>query len=1048
MSRAQIARSSVSPQVCVVEASAGSGKTYALAKRYIKLLINPLLGPDAIPLQAILAITFTNKAAIEMKERIMEFLKKIALDAFSSRAEKEDILSSLGVEEAFARRKAGAIMDYVIRNYNFFQVQTIDSFINTILSGCAFKLDLSSAFKTKENYRDYLSFSLDRLIDKAACDKEVLGLFSGFITQYLFIENKAGWFPKQNILKALDSLFLKSNQYALEFAPSKTQAADLISQKKRILKLMRALREGLPEGVHKAFRNNLDYFLERNAETFGIERVSDFFKRDALPVNKGVLIPPEAQKLWCKIRGALTELCEQESASMFNYYVGIFNQVASDLKAVSRKDDVLFLEGLNKQARSLFDEKSLGLPELYYRLACRFSHFLIDEFQDTSGLQWGNLSLMVEEALSTGGSLFYVGDRKQAIYRFRGGSISLMDALKKQYRDFNLTEEPLAVNYRSQKEIVEFNNTVFSEDNLKEFLGRKEEKGTSGFALSDDDTQEIVGVFKDSRQSFKKGNDAGYVSVTPIYAGSREERNRLLKEALYRLIGELRARFPLKEVALLARKNDQVQLLTSWLLEKAIPAESEKTLDIRQNSFIKELVSLLTFLNSPIDNLAFASFILGDIFLAGAGLTREAVQEFILDFKEKGRDASYMYREFRARYASVWEGYLEEFFRSVGFVPLYELVISVLGKFSVLHRFPGYQGFFMKFLELIKAQEEENASISLFLEFFEKAPSDELYVNAAESDSVKILTIHKAKGLEFPVVIIPFLEMELKLEQEVVIADEASLKLVYVKKKYAQFSPSLSAISAREYVKSLIDELNGIYVAFTRAKEELYIFSSPGSHKGAGLASLLLPQEPLESGSKREFKGARSPERAIVAIAPSEYKDWIHLLRDEFIDEHLLESRDKIVRGEVLHFALSRIGNLHGQKQDKDFLLRQALELARCRFPAIRDFDGLEPLLRNLLERPELERYFDVAEGFVFTEKEIVDAFGNTHRIDRLIVNAQEAVIIDYKSAREKDAPYREQVVEYMRSVKEVYPDKAIRGILMYLDDASTEEVNGTGNLL
>ena len=148
------------PSVHIVEASAGSGKTYALAKRYLGLLINPSLKPDQIPLETILAITFTNKAAAEMKERILEFLKKIALDKFSQPKEKADILASLAVEEGYARRKAFKIMDYLIRNYNFFGVQTIDSFINTILSGCAFKLDLTASFKTKKYYSHYISYIL------------------------------------------------------------------------------------------------------------------------------------------------------------------------------------------------------------------------------------------------------------------------------------------------------------------------------------------------------------------------------------------------------------------------------------------------------------------------------------------------------------------------------------------------------------------------------------------------------------------------------------------------------------------------------------------------------------------------------------------------------------------------------------------------------------------------------------------------------------------------------------------------------------------------
>ncbi|MCX5708167.1 MAG: UvrD-helicase domain-containing protein [Candidatus Omnitrophica bacterium] len=148
-------------QVFIVEASAGSGKTYTLAKRYVSLLLDPRLKPQDIPLSAILAITFTNKAAFEMKARILELLKKIALDKFTTVEEKQDILSAIGGNEKKLRQKAYLALDTLIRNYNFFQVQTIDSFINALLSGCAFKLNLSANFRIKNDYSQYLRYSLD-----------------------------------------------------------------------------------------------------------------------------------------------------------------------------------------------------------------------------------------------------------------------------------------------------------------------------------------------------------------------------------------------------------------------------------------------------------------------------------------------------------------------------------------------------------------------------------------------------------------------------------------------------------------------------------------------------------------------------------------------------------------------------------------------------------------------------------------------------------------------------------------------------------------------
>jgi ATP-dependent exoDNAse (exonuclease V) beta subunit len=228
-----------SPEVRVVEASAGSGKTFALAKRYVQLLILSSSSPAG--LRSILAITFTNKAAVEMKARILDFLKKIALSKLSD-VEKKEIILPLNLTEHEASARAYAVMEGLIRNYNFFQVQTIDSFINALLCGCSFKINLSANFNIKRNSREYLSGALDRLIDLAVTDKTIYDSFHQFLHQYLFIENRSGWFPKKDLLKILAALFSQSNFYSLDFLNSPVQSLDLILAKKEILKLMREPR--------------------------------------------------------------------------------------------------------------------------------------------------------------------------------------------------------------------------------------------------------------------------------------------------------------------------------------------------------------------------------------------------------------------------------------------------------------------------------------------------------------------------------------------------------------------------------------------------------------------------------------------------------------------------------------------------------------------------------------------------------------------------------------------------------------------------------------
>ncbi len=1035
------------PQVCIVEASAGSGKTHALASRYIQLLITPALKLEDIPLRNILAITFSNKAAIEMKERILEFLKKIALDKFSSPQEKENLLSSLGVDPLFAQKKAHLVMDGLIKNYNFFQVQTIDSFINAILSGCAFKLGLSSNFKIKTDYSEYLSYSLDELIDRAGSDKDVFGAFRAFILQYLHIENRTGWFPKKNILSVISDLFSEVNAHGCAFARSGFETGRIVADKKKIIKGMRQLLEDLPGETHKTFQKKLADFVARNAETFDLGDVSGFFNREDFPVTKDGKVPSKISKQWKQIRQELSQAAESESLAVFNCYIDIFQKVMEDLKSLTGKEDVLFLSELNRRARLLFDEKAVTVPELYYRLATRLKHFLIDEFQDTSPLQWRNLYLMVEEALSTGGSLFYVGDKKQAVYRFRGADATLFDSVKEHFRDFNVIPVSLNQNYRSQKEIVDFTNEVFSETNLKDFLKKLGEVKRSGFNFTEEEASRVLETFKDSRQASPARKDrlGGFVRVEVVESKNKDERNEWVREKLPGLIAGLKERFNYSDIALLTRKNDEVEILTEWLIEAGIPVESEKTMNIRNNAYIKEVVSFLKFLNSPIDNLSFVSFLTGDIFSRVSGLTREELEGFIFSLRNKASQEKsfHYYREFRERFRKEWEAYIEEFFRSVGFVPLYELVISIYGKFGCLKNFSDTQGFFMRFLELIKEQEEERYSLSLFLEFFDSAPDEDLYVKVSRSDAVKVLTVHKSKGLGFGVVVLPFLEMNVEVGQSISRVEDDSLVLRRIDEKYRAFSAELDSIYRKEYVKSFIDELNNIYVALTRAAEELYIFLPQNTKRGVNPASLLVLCDPRERGRIAEQKtgkkqGGQKP--SAYELSSSQYGDWIGFLKDEFKEPATLNARNNILRGEVLHYSLSLIGNL--LDMDKELVIEEALRKTRLVFPFAGALKDCEAVLRKLLDDERFKPFFLCREAQVFQEKEVVDRFGNIKRMDRLIVGKSDARIIDYKSSKDRVDQDRSQVAEYMKIVSMIYPDKDIKGFLVYLDSLHLEEVS------
>ncbi len=1032
-------------QVHIVEASAGSGKTYCLAKRYVQLLINPELSFSEMPFENILAITFSNKATLEMKERVLDFLKRIALDNFSVPAERADILSSLGVSEEEARRKACFMVDTLLKNYNFFQIQTIDSFINAILSSCAYQLGLSANFKIKMDYKDDLVYSLDRLIDRASTDKKVLGIFHNFLAQYIHLERKTGWFPKEDINIILQRLFEMSNNYGEPFCRFPVESGDLFVMKRAILEKMRFLHERLPDGTHALFEKNFSGFLAANPDTFSISDVSDFFGREQFPVTKKGRITPQAQETWDQIRYALKQLCEAESGAVFNAYIDIFCGVLKELRFLSAKEDVLFVQELSSRAKVLFDEGAVTVAELYYRMAARVRHFLIDEFQDTSRLQWDNLFLLIEEALSSGGSLFYVGDKKQAIYRFRGGDARLFDSVRARLSSFHAVTTALNNNYRSRRVIVEFYNELFSENNIRRFLMGHNDMKKKTLLFSPAQQDEIVEIFKGSAQNSARGFEGGYVRVELFDCANKDEKFDQVKDRFLALMDDLKTRFYYRDIAVLTRDNDKVELLTQWLLEYGVPVESEKTLNIRNNPHIKEVVSFLKFLFSPVDDLFFSSFILGDIFAAATGLESGLLHDFIFHTRQDaGRQkGNYLYREFRHKFPEIWEKFLAPFFKNVGFVPVYELTVSIYSKFHCLENFPHHQGFFMKLLELIRDEEEAYSSLGQFLDYFDQAPKEKLYAAVSETDSVKVSTIHKAKGLGFGAVVIPFLEMNVRSDAYVVSLQDEALVLRRINGKHKVLSSFLGQVSLEEHSRSFIDELNGIYVALTRAKNELYIFVPKTARRGINLAAALMPSEAIERGEKNNYK-KNTPEKPIscvFSLPVSHYEDWVGFLKEEFIDEESLRNRGKLLFGDVAHSILAGIGNCCDC--DWQDLLKKSLVKARLKFVGFDSFVRLERIIGALLRDEKFRPFFFCPGAEVYQEKEVMDACGRARRIDRLIVEQKKVYVIDYKSSQDAMGRDREQIQEYLSIVESLYPQKKPQGFLIYLDDLSMEEIYG-----
>jgi len=1021
----------------ILEASAGTGKTYALAKRYIQLLFS------SIDTKNILAITFTNKAMFEMKKRILEILKQIALDSFKNKEEEKEILYSLKSDKETASIRAKNILDNLIKNYDFFSIQTIDSFINTILVSSALNLGLSLNFKIKKDFKKYIEYSFDLLIEEAHRDKKILNILKDFLKHYLFVENRKGWFPKEDILKLLISLFEINTKYGKEFVVFEGASKDIIKDKKELYKTIKKNLKLFKEKFDKQKLNSIYNFINKNTTIIDLQDLPEIFSYKEPPIKKDAVLDEKFKKILENIANNIRRLIEFEAKLMYNPYVKLFLYINKFLDEVSRKEDILFLEDLNRKTKLLFDKDFITVPEIYYRLATRFNHYLIDEFQDTSLLQWNNLKPLLEDALASGGSLFYVGDKKQAIYRFRGGEVELFDKVKDTFRHFNVKEDKLSKNFRSHKFIVEFNNIIFSQENLYRFLsnsGIKEELQNNETIL-----KEIASVFLNSKQTPKDFQDSGYVFIERIDESENIDTEEVIKEKLFNLLDDLKERFNFSDIAILVRENSYVELITSWLISKNIAVESEKTLNVKEHPLIKEIICFLKFLDFPFDDISFSFFILGDIFSSISGIDKNKLRDFIFNLnrdKTKEKDIP-IYKKFKDKYNALWSDYIEYFFEKVGLVSNYELIIEIYKRFKVFDNFNYSSAFFMKFLELLKTKEDEFIDLKDFLEYLKTAPQEELYVNVLYENAVKVLTIHKAKGLEFKVVILLFFKIEIDPKPSnhnfyLVDIEKDKIGLIKIVKNYRKFSKELSNIYQEAYKSACIDELNAIYVALTRAKQELYIFIPKKISNNKNKAYFLIPEDLKEYGKKID-KIEKSLEKKILYLPKPDYKDWIYPIREEFIDKEYIINRKRIEEGNILHTILSKIGNCY--KKDIDKLISKAILFARSRFNYIEDFSLYRKKIKDMLNKKEFYEIFYIEDGNVFCEKEIVDEFGNLRRIDRLIFKKDKIVIVDFKSSVEKELQLV-QLKEYIRIMSNIYPKIPIKGILVYFDNFKKEEFN------
>ncbi|MEZ7506780.1 UvrD-helicase domain-containing protein [Flavobacterium sp. Arc2] len=611
------------PSFSIYDASAGSGKTYALVKEYLKIILTAHKN-DAY--RNILAITFTNKAVHEMKSRIVGSLSEFAKDEPSKKAFDlmQDLATDTGLSIIAIKSKSQQIIKHIIHNYAAFDISTIDKFTHKVIRAFAHDLKLPMTFEVTLDTENLLIEAVDAIIAQAGEDETLTKLLIDFTMEKT--DDDKSWDISREILDTGRLVLNENHRNEITHFHDKS-IADFVEIKKKLIESCKVLEKDNAEFAQAALtliENNGIDLKSFSRGTFPNHLISirdgkfnpknkTFHEFDDIAINKTAKDRALIENLIPELIQILATIYKNfEKRDFYKAFLknitplSLLNTVSNELAKIQEEQNVLSITEFNSLIHR--EIQNQPAPFIYERLGERYRHFFIDEFQDTSEMQWQNLIPLIDNALAgqddygEKGTLMIVGDPKQSIYRWRGGKAEQFIELSKDNNPFNNPDkklEHLDKNYRSYSQVIEFNNEFFK------LL-------SSEFEQPD---------YKDlyENHSHQKSNDktGGYVNISfiPKVESTEEDEDALDKSELFVLATlstiqkVLQEGFEYKDIVILTRKRSQGIAIANYLTEQNIPLLSSETLMIQNATEVRLIIHLLKYLKNNADLEAKAHFL-------------------------------------------------------------------------------------------------------------------------------------------------------------------------------------------------------------------------------------------------------------------------------------------------------------------------------------------------------------------------------------------------------------------------------------------------------
>tara|TARA_R110002020_G_scaffold39547_8_gene117417 strand:- start:1240 stop:4398 length:3159 start_codon:yes stop_codon:yes gene_type:complete len=1016
----------------IYDAAAGSGKTFTLVKEYLKQILS---SKSEDYFKHLLAITFTNKAVAEMKQRIVETLVNFSKD--KSITEPLPMMLKIAEEtdkslvEIQAQSKK--IIKNLLHNYAAFSVETIDRFNHQLIRTFARDLKLATNFEVTLETNELLAEAVDLLLSKAGENKEITKVLLDFALEK--IDDDKSWDISRDIANAAKLLYSENDADHVAILKQKSLDDFLEFKKQLILKKIKFSEEietialQTLQLIEESGLQDDDFsggYLPKHFQNLSIGRYDvNFSAKWQETLGEKPLYP---KRVSAEIGAIIDELTpnfivnfQQSKQLVFQLLLvenilknitplSVINLVNHEIETIKEEKNVLPISEFNSLINK--EIKNQPAPFIYERLGEKYRHFFIDEFQDTSKLQWENLIPLIDNALSqqlepNSGSLLLVGDAKQSIYRWRGGLPEQFMGLYGNENPFQREKKILALdtNYRSCKEIVDFNNDFFT------FV-------SSYFADAGHEDLYVEG----NKQNCNDKKD-GYIKFEFVENQNKAEKTQAYSALVLKTIHEVKNNgFSESDICILTRKKADGIALGAFLMEQGVSVISSETLLLQSSQLVEMLVFSLQLCLQP--NNDEVKIQLLDLLHDHLGISEEKHTFFtkFLNISEEN-------------FIDNIKKYNVDFtFAEMRSVSLYEAFEYCIEKFKIADVADAY---LFGFMDLVyEFGQQPQADKFSFLDYWE-IKKDSASIPASEgTNAVQLMTIHKAKGLEFPVVIFPFADIQLfdgkhdklwySLENEDFNFKETQISY---KAEIANYGDLGENMYNDHRSQLQLDNINLLYVTLTRAVEKLYVFSEMPTEPKDGTPSTynhlfmeFLKQRGMWNDGQTFYEFGKnsekiSKEKKVISQREPQYlssNPKKHGLKIVPSEETYLETETvaAITAGNLLHDTMAKIY----KESDAETVL---MELGDRAIIPNEELDSLRKTVYQIIQHPDLKRLFDGATK-VYNERNIITKDGLVLRPDRINISAENtAVIVDYKSGSPKFY-HNDQLIDYANALQDM----------------------------